>query len=364
MSTGISWTDETWNPVLGCSKVSPGCDSCYAIGNARIRQANPNAKIASAYAGLVERTDAGLDWTGAVNLLPERLDIPLRWKKPRLIFVNSMADLFHEQVPGQFIARVFAAMASSPQHTFQILTKRHARMRSVLSDQGFRQQVWDAVRALHRERVSGTPGRHYMPSELVWPLPNVWLGVSIENQKWADIRIPYLLDTPAAIRWLSMEPLLNPIDLHGPLDPSGIHRPSLTYWLTGRPSWSADGVLKVTRGIDWVVAGGESGSSARPMHPDWVRTIRDQVTLSGVPFHFKQWGAWAPIAPDQAKVGDVVLHRDGEHFPLTASLFDGIDVERRREMYVLRKVGQKAAGRELDGRIHDAYPDTRIGATA
>lgn len=180
--SNIEWTDATWNPVTGCTKVSPGCDHCYAETLAERFRDTPGHYY-----------ENGFD----VQLRPEKLDQPLRWTRPRRIFVNSMSDLFHDQVPDEYIAKVFAVMARAEQHTFQLLTKRHGRMRSLLSDDAFP----DAV---VRELGGGLGG---------WPLPNVWLGVSVENQQWADTRIPALLETPAAVRFLSMEPLLGPVDL-------------------------------------------------------------------------------------------------------------------------------------------------------
>jgi len=189
-NSSIEWTETTWNPLLGCSRVSPGCDHCYAINTATLRAGNPHPKVSGAFAGLTERRDGRLDWTGAVNLLPERLVQPLKWRKPRRIFVNSLSDLFHESVPDEYIARVFAVMAATPQHTYQILTKRHGRMRNLLRDEcrcggghapgvHFRSSmVWAATP--HSD--SYVPGLPQISKLLFggsgWPLPNVWLGVS------------------------------------------------------------------------------------------------------------------------------------------------------------------------------------------
>lgn len=297
----IEWTDATWNVVIGCDKVSPGCDHCYAIRTAHRFQEHPNPAVAAAYAG----TEADDDWTGRVNLVESRLDLPLRWKRPRRIFVNAQSDLFHDQVPDEFIARVWAVMALAPQHTFQVLTKRHGRMRSLLSRLAFRSHVNDkAWLMLSGEDSNVTPRSGVHP--VTWPLPNVWLGVSVEDQKRADLRIPALLDTPAAVRWISAEPLLGPVDIMNGLGDS---------WLTG---------------IDWIVAGGESGPGARPMHPDWARSLRDQCEVAGVPFLFKQWGSHRPSA-----VGSIV--RGGVRFPMVPA-------------------SKTAAGRELDGRTWDEYP--------
>lgn len=383
MSTKIEWTEEVWNPTIGCTRVSAGCDNCYAIMTARIRSGHPNPKISVPFAGTVHRNESGrLDWTGQVNLLPDRLGLPFKWRSPKRIFVNSQSDLFHKSVPDGFIAQVWNVMAQNPHHTFQILTKNPARMRSWVTRWADRTGDGDvdggvlppmprgpeAVRATYtsgRARLfadmldsmgeppegAAYPLYDWMDGQRFWPavLPNVWLGVSVEDQHWADVRIPALLDTPAAVRWLSCEPLLGPVDL----------RPWLWEGHTIRTDYGTgveyDEHLRDE--LDWVVVGGESGAGARPMHPAWALSLRDQCAAAQIPFLFKQWGNWAPIGPDQAAPKDVVLHRDGKYFPLTASLFTGIEVERRREMYVLRNVGKKRAGRELDGRVWDEYPE-------
>jgi len=331
MSDGskISWTNTTWNPILGCDRVSPGCDSCYAITQARIRSANPNPKIAAAFAGTVERTEAGLDWTGRVNLLPERLTQPLRWRKPRRIFVNSLADLFHDAVPDDFIAQVFAVMAGCPQHTFQVLTKRHARMRALLSSDAFRGEV---ARQAGRQFENGD-AMHDQVAYGAWPLPNVWLGVSAEDQKWAEIRVHALLATPAAVRWVSAEPLLGPIDLRNLKMGNG----ALIDALCGDVKSPSGEIYAACPGsVSWVVAGGESGPKARPAHPAWIRSLRDQCVGAGVPFHLKQWGEFAPARHDEAwQVGT--------------------------EFWPVWRYGRKSAGRELDGREWQEYPGVRQG---
>jgi protein gp37 len=172
--TGIQWTEATWNPLAGCSVVSPGCTNCYAM-----REAGGRLKSSAKFAGLTEPSKAGPVWTGEVRLWERVLDQPVRWTKPRRIFVNSMSDLFHESVPDEWIDRVFAVMALCPQHTFQVLTKRADRMRDYCSS------PYNGVALSFK-----------------WPLPNVWLGVSVEDQARADGRIPRLLDTPAAVRCL------------------------------------------------------------------------------------------------------------------------------------------------------------------
>lgn len=305
MGTGskIEWTEATWNPTVGCTKVSPGCDNCYA------------EKITNRFGG------AGAFDT--VVLHPDRLDKPLHWKKPRRVFVNSMSDLFHDDVPDTFIAEVWAVMAMAPQHTFQVLTKRHARMRSILSSKRFRILVQN--RSYKRNPYFKPP---------VLPLPNAWLGVSVEDQKWANIRIPALLGTPAAVRWLSCEPLLGPIDLYetaiGPLQ----RFPDEPNGETGR--------------IDWVVVGGESGRDARPMHPDWARSLRDQCVSAGVPFFFKQWGEWAPNG--YRGIGNTELTSGGRERQI------GEPIDDKGHRLIVERMGKKRAGRLLDGRTWDEYP--------
>lgn len=358
-NTSIEWSDSTWNVVTGCTKVSPGCDHCYAETFAERWRGTPGHHF-----------ENGFDLT----LRPERLEIPLRWKKPRKVFVNSMSDLFHADVPDEFIARAWAVMALAPQHTFQVLTKRHGRMHALLNSSDFRLACEAAQAELIRsDAIPEYRRREFQQqwwSDFAEPLRNVWLGVSTENQKWADVRIPALLDTPAAVRWISAEPLLGPLDLtkyvcaHRSLDRRAddasrwVCRCGLDTGMSGvRP-------VRPPR-LDWVVVGGESGPGARPMHPSWGRSLRDQCTTAGVPFLFKQHGAWIRraeatewvdawtsdrvrwVAPD----GSVHAHGD----------FNG-SAEHRKWAQVQR-VSKKAAGRELDGRTWDEYPKTRAAVT-
>jgi len=353
-NTKIEWSDATWNPVTGCTEVSPGCDHCYAKTFAERWRGTPGHHF-----------ENGFDLT----LRPERLGQPLKWKKPRRIFVNSMSDLFHEGVPDEFIAQVFAVMAMAKRHTFQVLTKRHGRMRALLSDPEFQGMVGGA-----RYDLGDTDTTIPEPEDpsWCWPLPNVWLGVSVEDQHWADIRIPALLATPAAVRFLSCEPLLGPVDLTmsnglNALDPAETgHENRWGHWVNG-PS------------IDWVIVGGESGPGARPMHPDWARSLRDQCTAAGTPFHFKQWGEWGP-APWSVRV-DPAIVRNGSREELQAAK---AEAEARGATHYLqpwghlyepphstwsserdpegaypgaiRRWGKKAAGRLLDGLAWDQYP--------
>lgn len=238
-TTGISWTDSTWNPTSGCTKVSPGCDNCYAEG------------IARRFSG-TKAWPNGFD----VTLRPEKLTLPLRWRKPRRIFVNSTSDLFHDRVPDEYIARVFAVMAAARRHTFQVLTKRHARMRSLLSGEAFRDAVAEAAHQYADPTRGGSiPTGPWTDGPEWWPLPNCWLGVSAENQQWADIRIPALLDTPAAVRFVSAEPLLAPIKL----------RPEWLEWTDGRPD--EQGERGLPGGRDWGTVDRQSGQGLAPCAP-------------------------------------------------------------------------------------------------
>ena len=260
MPTKIAWTDESWNPVTGCSPVSEGCKECYA-----------------------EKLSKRFGWSWDVTLHPDRLEIPLRWRKPRRVFVPSMGDLFHEDVPDEFIRRVFVVMESTPRHTFQVLTKRPQRMQALVSDPVFRSGV---------ESTFGS-----------WPLPNVWLMVSVENQD-ATWRIEELMRTPAAVRGVSAEPLLGSLDLTrinlGIKRTEGygdqrIEWNALTGWESQfTPGAKPDALPRASisdpsRRLAWVIVGGEtSGPKQRYMSLDWARDLRDQCVAAGVPYFFKQ----------------------------------------------------------------------------
>ena len=249
----IEWTDASWNPVRGCSPMSAGCTNCYAA-----RQAHRFSGPGKPYEDLTGLTKRGPVWLGTIKLMPEILDQPLRWRKPRRVFVCSMSDLFHEAVPNEYIDRVFAIMALCPQHTFQVLTKRPRRALAHLSRRYLPGAIWDA-----HIMAGGFGGK------CDWPLPNVWLGVSVENQKTADERIPHLLQTPAAVRFVSAEPLLGPVKF-GDL-------------LCGR---SARGFQE--QGINWCIVGGESGPGARCCEVSWIRSIVEQCREAKTPCFVKQ----------------------------------------------------------------------------
>lgn len=339
--TKIEWTDATWNIITGCSVVSAGCKNCYAMKLAGTRlQHHPSR------AGLTVDTSNGPVWNGQVRFNEQWLDQPLEWKRPRMIFVCAHGDLFHESVPDEWIDKIFIIMAMAPHHKFQVLTKRPERMKEYLSSS------------------KGNVNRLF-----AWPLDNVWLGVSVENQEAADERIPLLLETPAAVRWISAEPLLGPVSFR---------------WASWHDYNKMGGHhhLDGMKGIDWVVAGGESGLNARPIHPEWAQNLRDQCNEAGVAFLFKQWGEWKPISQDgddwhdglykpnrlakeyedQDVLNDIYgrrcMVRNGiVHF--NGTVHDVIDLGAfqagTRAMHSF-KVGKKAAGRNLDGRTWDEYP--------
>lgn len=396
--TGIEWTDATWNPIVGCSLASPGCTHCYAMGQAaRIERMQPG----SHYAGTTQPSKAGAVWTGRMALAPEHiLTQPLRWRRPRRIFVNSMGDLFHESVPDEWIDRVFAVMALTPQHTYQVLTKRSARMREYLADPDvhvrvarvtcdlvFEHQIDVVLLAAASLEPHAPPGTRI--HLYLWPLPNVWLGVSTEDQRRADERVPDLLATPAAIRFVSAEPLLGPIDftrvgnlasiretfpeivareerkrpcsgdgsISGfQIEAVGVAGSSIEFFQTPdhMGGFSATSPRRFPR-LDLVIVGGESGPNARPMHPDWARSLRDQCAAAGTAFFFKQWGEFAPeglasdawhVAPGEAAVRDPLPNGIGRHV--------------KEGHWRAYRVGKKAAGRRLDGVEHNAMPGVRV----
>ncbi len=275
--SAIEWTDATWNPVVGCTVVSAGCDHCYAA-------TLHNRRYLAWKRGTWDKAPAQYHQPfKRVQLMPDRLTQPLKWKEPRRIFVNSLSDLFHEDVPDEYVFQVFDMMALTPRHTFQILTKRPERMQRLLQ-----------------------------ASE---PLPNVWLGVSVEDQAAAESRIPWLLDTPAAVRFLSCEPLLGPVDLNG----------------VDRQPW-----------VNWIIVGGESGPKARPMNPQWVQGLLDYCNDTDAPFFFKQWGEWRHC---DEMPNDVYLEN-----------INRVPWERGDIGNGYLKLGKKRAGRDFKRRTWDEFP--------
>jgi protein gp37 len=287
-NTAIEWTEATWNCLRGCSRVSEGCRNCYAE-----RTGGRFCGAGEPYEGLV-RIHESIDrsnpesrsfkkealWTGKIEFVEKHLLDPLRWRKPRMIFVNSMSDLFHENVKDEWIDRIFAVMALAPQHAFQVLTKRTERMREYFAYENRWAQVegWCNEIAEESAPAIASPGRTC--------LPNVWLGVSCEDQPTADKRIPLLLQTPAAVRWISAEPLLGPIELEELPSASGIGR-----HLDALSNAGVDPGALVATKLDWVVVGGESGPNARPFKTEWASDIVRQCKASSVPCFVKQLGA-------------------------------------------------------------------------
>ncbi len=274
--------------------------------------------------------------------LDERtLDAPLRWKKPRMVFVCSMTDLFADFVPDEWIDRMFATMALCPRHTFQVLTKRPQRMLEYVGTPDVYSRVGTACAEMWRAPLT----------EEQWPLPNVWLGVSVEDQAAANARVPHLLATPAAIRFLSCEPLLGPIDLTGLGVPTHVHHHPHNDQSTPEKRAALAAIVHAAAkqmgpALDWVICGGESGPDARPMHPDWARSLRDQCAVAGVAFFFKQWGEWFPrdqwehnptlVLPD-----DCDAYHNNER---TRVFGDGLN-----GFVPCHRVGKSRAGRLLDG---------------
>lgn len=314
----IEWCEKTWNPVVGCTRASAGCDHCYAVGMTKRLEAMGHAK----YAGLVGNGH----FNGVVRTVPEDLDKPLKWKKPAVIFVNSMSDLFHKSVPFEFIDQVFAVMALCPQHTFQVLTKRPERMAEYLSQ---RRDIGHFMSECHMERNGVIKakaadyddlknGWQHCSAAHEWPLNNVWLGTSCENQETADERIPHLLKCPAAVRFLSLEPLLGPVDLSPwilgrcPKCKGDGHE---GHFPTHREYWGKGGSSKICPHcrttmpdypmrpngeeyfvpdlVSWLIIGGESGANPRPYNLQWPRDIIKQCRDAGVPVFHKQLGAHA-----------------------------------------------------------------------
>lgn len=350
--TKIEWTDATWNPITGCSVVSPGCTNCYAM-----KLAGTRLKHHPTRAGLTSDSKAGPVWNGQVRFNEGMLLDPLRWKRSRMIFVCAHGDLFAENVPDEWIDQVFAVMAAASQHTFQVLTKRPERMRDYLRALPDRWQQVGKWAARHFGKNDPDAVFDQASEGVRQPLPNVWFGISVEDQKRADERIPVLLETPAAIRWISAEPLLAMIDIRrhielGHLDSElGLSNP----------------------GIDWVVAGGESGPGARPMHPDWARQLRDQCAAAEVPFLFKQWGEYLPCpwklerlhnetdeaykARSEAECSRLAVSKHGFVHEMSHAPWSCERVLPQPETHqAIRKVGKRVAGRLLDGVEHNAFP--------
>lgn len=293
--TGIQWTSATWNPVIGCAKVSAGCKNCYAEKQGyRIARMQPS----SPYLEVINQESKR--WNGRAKFMPERLDQPLRWRKPRTIFVNSMSDLFHEDVTFEEIAAVFGVMAAAPLHTFQVLTKRPERMREFFAWVG---SVGPDPSGACNIALEGIVTDHTGGGDdAEWPLLNVHIGVSVEDQEAADERIPLLLECPAALRFLSVEPLIGPVNINATNDVL-CRCGGCMEMLAEHPD--APGL----RRIDWVIVGGESGPGARECKVEWIRSVVKQCKNAGVPVFVKQLGKIAtlggePYHTEHTKGGD------------------------------------------------------------
>lgn len=354
--TKIEWATKVWNPFRGCSKVSEGCRNCYAI-----KMANRFSGDGGHYEGLVKKTNSMLNWTGIVQRAPQVLKDPLSWKKHQRIFMNSMSDLFHESIEDWMIDEVFGivlachVLENRQSHTFMSLTKRPERQREYFSASP-RELIKRWTKAMDGVVIMDNPDMmfsEYVASfsiNQIFPLPNYWVGTSVENQEAADKRVPEILQVPAAIRFLSMEPLLGPVDL------TKVNLPEQL-----QPDWSIgndalkfnalsddeDRLYQSENHISWVITGGESGPNARPSNSDWFRSIRDQCTAVGVAFHFKQYGEWIHNTHHNFKNYDGMKVRD-----VMSKLPNGFT-----HVDCYRKIGKKNAGRLLDGRTWDEFPD-------
>jgi len=363
MPSKIEWTDESWNPIRArnketggvghfCVKVSAGCQGCYAEAMQKRLFNNPVRYAAQDR----DRVEIFLDEKALLK--------PLAWKQPRVVFPCSMTDLFGEWVSDAELDRVFAVMALTPRHTYKILTKRPERMREFVTHwpdgaARFHHVAYAADRLLR----GPNPGSYSFNDDIgkragaavsLWPLPNVQLGVSVEDQESAAARIPELLATPAAARIVSYEPALGPVDF------DCVPRPSSWPVPTDDPADGIDPLRYVGCHLDQIIAGGESGPGAAPAHPDWFRRTRDDCVDAGVAFFFKQWGEWAPVPvednmpgrPQMVRAGDVMIDREGNQEVI------GKDLTSTWESFAtpMRRVGKKAAGRLLDGREWNEQP--------
>ncbi len=300
--TKIQWTDETWNPIRGCSRVSAGCTNCYAE-----KQASRFSGEGMPYHGLAEDGR----WTGVIRAIPEKLSQPLRWTRPRRVFVNSMSDLFHEELAYEEIDRIFAVMALSSRHTFQVLTKRPEGMLAYVKSRRFF-EINEAAREITGKEVAVLPTQAHGMVSGGWPIPNVWLGVSVEDQATADERVPLLLRTPAAVRFVSAEPLLGPVDVSA----FAFNRRMAVKAAMQTPAClnrdQADSV--VPRPVDWIIVGGESGPGARPCDISWIRNIVLQCSEADTAVFVKQLGTrpYDPRPDDQVFQNEArVLSRPG-----------------------------------------------------
>lgn len=332
--TTIEWATDVWNPVRGCSRVSEGCRHCYAERMAARGLPSMNSPTTGDAFAIMRNGDP--HWTGKVELIESKLEEPLHWRKPRRVFVNSMSDLYHESLPDRARDRIHAVMALCPQHDFLVLTKRSREMREYFTMRRREIKIQEAVEL----RVGVGDGAEELLEQVLdrdwrWPFQNLWLGVSCENPATAKERISVLFETPAAARWVSLEPLLAGIDLG---DYLGHH--------LGCDGETYPCSICGSKGrLDWVVDGGETGPGARPTPPEHFRANRDACVAAGVPYFHKQNGGWAPTFKNDTSHGRYPKFVD-------APVGDGTH-------HRVFRVGKKTAGRLLDGQIWEQFPEVR-----
>jgi len=383
-NTAIEWTHipgfkgETWNPIVGCSLASPGCTNCYAmrVANRRL-DGNPKAPQ---YAGTTKIVNGQPVWSGKIMWHGPALLKPLQWKKPRAIFVNSMGDLFHESVPDELIHKVFAVATMCQHHKFIILTKRAHRMRQYIENGLFAGVTLKGInKAVHSDDFTKfKEHRQLWPFTFQWPLPNVWLGVSVEDQKRAEERIPHLLSTPAKVRFLSCEPLIGPVELKNWLPVDLYYNCFCEH--CGRVGSSeffdfqlnveyGDGDIicpdcnKATLanelpGIDWVIAGGESGPGARAPHPEWFKRMQRLCNRAKVPFFFKQWGEWQEGSDFKHDEKTKCVLPDGRLIAFNEPAMKAAHIQKDATGGALmRLVGKTKAGRLLNDQEYNGFPE-------
>jgi len=320
---------ETWNPIIGCTEKSEGCKNCFAKRMAHRLMHMPHTSyyqfvLADNGEDDPEKFKNIPEWNGQTHLVKSKLTEPMKWKSPRMVFTVDMGDLFHESVPFEWIDAVFTVMSDLDQHIYILLTKRPERILELF--------CWKILRSGYNWR----------------PKYNIWFGVTAENQEQANIRIPILLNIPAAKRFVSIEPMLGSVDLTKlQLDFAGGHYKDA---LGGRRYGKT--TIETFKCLDWVICGGESGSKARPMHPDWVRSVRDQCESAKVPFFFKQWGEWMPITRPLTSSEINVLPK---HYASTSRFLQITDPY--AEYY---KAGKHKSGDKLDGKQHHEWPKINL----